>query len=157
VVVVAFQIIFCTEMHANDIFLFFKNYFWHEHIKTIQNILNFSKKKLNFLETRFAPRYQTVSMNLSEPFKSLIMGIEEAIKVQKPSFWLFIYFKPRHSFNFWRQLCHRVKKKTEVTEWVLALFCFICTRKVLTNCKNLCGNASENLFKTWLQFKRDIY
>jgi hypothetical protein len=27
VVAVAFQIIFYAEMHANDIFLFFKNYF----------------------------------------------------------------------------------------------------------------------------------
>jgi hypothetical protein len=27
VVAVAFQITFCAEMHANDIFLFFKNYF----------------------------------------------------------------------------------------------------------------------------------
>jgi len=27
VVAVAFQIIFCTEMHANDVFSFFKNYF----------------------------------------------------------------------------------------------------------------------------------
>jgi len=48
VVVVAFQITFCAEMYANDIFLFFKNYFLHQHIKTIQNvqtILNFSKKK----------------------------------------------------------------------------------------------------------------
>jgi hypothetical protein len=48
VVAVAFQITFCAEMHANDVFLFFKNYFWHQHIKTIQNvqtILNFSKKK----------------------------------------------------------------------------------------------------------------
>jgi hypothetical protein len=26
-IAVAFQIIFCVEMHANDIFLFFKNYF----------------------------------------------------------------------------------------------------------------------------------
>jgi len=35
-------------MHANDVFSFFKNYFWHQHIKTIQTIqtiLNFSKKK----------------------------------------------------------------------------------------------------------------
>jgi hypothetical protein len=52
-------------MHANDVFLFFKNYFWHQHIKTIQNvqtILNFSKKKImNFLETRFTPRSQTCS------------------------------------------------------------------------------------------------
>jgi hypothetical protein len=38
-------------MHANNIFLFFKNHFWHQHIKTIQNIqiiLNFSKKKKKF-------------------------------------------------------------------------------------------------------------
>jgi hypothetical protein len=42
-----FQIIFRTEIHANDIFLFFKNYFLYYHIKTIQNIqniLNFNKK-----------------------------------------------------------------------------------------------------------------
>ena len=48
VVVVIFQIIFRIEMHANNIFLFFKNYFWHQHIKTIQNIqviLNFNKNK----------------------------------------------------------------------------------------------------------------
>ena len=58
VVVIAFQIIFFVEIHINDVFLFFKNYFWHQHIKTIQNILNFNKKKLNFLGTRFAPRSQ---------------------------------------------------------------------------------------------------
>jgi len=49
VAAVVFQITFCAEMHANDIFLFFKNYFWHQHIKTIQNIqiiLNFNKKKI---------------------------------------------------------------------------------------------------------------
>jgi hypothetical protein len=27
VVAVAFQITFCAEMHVNDVFLFFKNYF----------------------------------------------------------------------------------------------------------------------------------
>ena len=52
----AFQITFRVKMHANDVFLFFKNYFWYQHIKTIQNIqtiLNFNKKKnLNFLETQ---------------------------------------------------------------------------------------------------------
>ena len=54
-VAVAFQIIFRTEMHANDVFLFFKNYFWHQHIKTIQNIqntLNFSKKKFKIFWER---------------------------------------------------------------------------------------------------------
>ena len=58
VVAVTFQIIFYTKIHVNDVFLFFKNYFLFQHIKTIQNvqiILNFSKKKLNFLITRFAP------------------------------------------------------------------------------------------------------
>jgi hypothetical protein len=65
VVVIAFQIIFRAEMHANDIFLFFKNYFLHQHIKTIQNIqiiLNLYKKQfLNFLRARIVPRSQTVS------------------------------------------------------------------------------------------------
>ena len=36
VVAVAFQIAFHAEIHANDIFLFFKIFFWHQHIKTIQ-------------------------------------------------------------------------------------------------------------------------
>ena len=58
VVAGAFQIIFRAKMHANDVFSFFKNHFWHQHIKTIQNIqtiLNFSKKKKkiqNFWERR---------------------------------------------------------------------------------------------------------
>jgi hypothetical protein len=50
VVVGAFQITFRVKIHVNDVFSFFKNYFWHQHIKTIQNlqvILNFSKKKKN--------------------------------------------------------------------------------------------------------------
>ena len=48
VVVGAFQIVFRAEIYANDVFSFFKNYFWHQHIKTIQKVqtaLNFSKKK----------------------------------------------------------------------------------------------------------------
>ena len=53
-VVAYFQITFCAEMHANDVFLFFKNYFWYQHIKTIQKvqtILNFSKKDKNKFKT----------------------------------------------------------------------------------------------------------
>jgi hypothetical protein len=49
VVAGAFQITFRAKMYVNDVFLFFKNYFWHQHIKTIQNvqiILNFNKKKI---------------------------------------------------------------------------------------------------------------
>jgi hypothetical protein len=47
VVAVAFQITFRAEIYVNDVFSFLKNYFWHQHIKTIQNvqtILNFNKK-----------------------------------------------------------------------------------------------------------------
>jgi hypothetical protein len=55
VIAAAFQITFRVKMHANDVFLFFKNHCWHQHIKTIQKvqtILNFSKKKIsNFLGT----------------------------------------------------------------------------------------------------------
>ena len=62
VVAVAFQITFRAEIHVNDVFLFFKNHFWYQHIKTMQNIQNILnlKKKLNFLEMRFARRFQTV-------------------------------------------------------------------------------------------------
>jgi hypothetical protein len=52
VVAVAFQITFRVKMYANDVFLFFKNHFLYQHIKTIQNILNFSKiKKIEFFLT----------------------------------------------------------------------------------------------------------
>jgi hypothetical protein len=53
-------------MHANDVFLFFKNHFWHQHIKTIQKVqtaLNFSKKKKknsNFHKTQVETHYQTL-------------------------------------------------------------------------------------------------
>jgi len=49
VIVVTFQIAFRAEIHVNDVFSFFKNYFWHQHIKTIQKVqtaLNFNKKKI---------------------------------------------------------------------------------------------------------------
>ena len=47
-IIFAFQITFRTEIHINNVVLFFKNYFWYQHIKTIlkvQTELNFSKKK----------------------------------------------------------------------------------------------------------------
>jgi hypothetical protein len=47
------------------IFLFFKNYFRDQHIKTIQiiqkNIKLFLKKNLNFLGIRFTPRSHIAS------------------------------------------------------------------------------------------------
>jgi hypothetical protein len=59
VVVGAFQITFHVKMHVNDVFSFFKNHFLYQYINTIQNtqtILNFNKKKLNFLKTQTQPR-----------------------------------------------------------------------------------------------------
>jgi len=38
VVIIVFQSAFHAEIHQNNIFLFFKNYFWDQRIKTIQNI-----------------------------------------------------------------------------------------------------------------------
>jgi hypothetical protein len=49
VVAVAFQSVFRVEMHQNDIFLFFKNHFLDQYIKTIQNIQKkfiFNKKAI---------------------------------------------------------------------------------------------------------------
>ena len=64
VVVVAFQIVFHVEIYANDVFLFFKNHFWYQHIKTIQKVqtaLNFSKKKkLKFAEKQVEQQSQTL-------------------------------------------------------------------------------------------------
>ena len=63
-------------MHVNDVFLFFKNYFWHQHIKTIQNIqiiLNFNKKKLNFLEKQTQPRSQTRSKKWFWPVPEILV------------------------------------------------------------------------------------
>jgi hypothetical protein len=55
VVVVTFQIVFRAEIHVNDVFLFFKNHFWYQHIKTIQKVqtaLNFNKKNIQNLMKR---------------------------------------------------------------------------------------------------------
>jgi len=66
VVVVAFQIAFRAEIHVNDVFLFFKNHFWYQHIKTIQKVqtaLNFSKKKkknLKITEKQVEQQSQTL-------------------------------------------------------------------------------------------------
>jgi len=65
VIMSAFQITFRAKIYVNNVFLFFKNYFWHQHIKKIQNvqtILNFNKKKIsNFLKIQFKPCFQTFS------------------------------------------------------------------------------------------------
>jgi hypothetical protein len=48
VVALGFQSVFHLEKHANNVFLFFKNYFWDQHIKMIwkrQKHIN-SKQKI---------------------------------------------------------------------------------------------------------------
>jgi hypothetical protein len=50
------------KVFLNNIFLFFKNYFSHQHIKIHKKKLNFSKiKNFNFLKTRVLPRFQTLT------------------------------------------------------------------------------------------------
>jgi hypothetical protein len=70
VVAGVFQITFRVKMHVNDVFLFFKNHFWHQHIKTIQNIqtiLNFNqKKKLKFFRNTAAPPSTPPSLSTPE-------------------------------------------------------------------------------------------
>jgi hypothetical protein len=54
-------------MHANDVFLFFKNHFWHQHIKTIQNIqtiLNLVKKKIQIFWERSRSRVPERALKL---------------------------------------------------------------------------------------------
>jgi hypothetical protein len=55
VVVVTFQSVFGAEMHQNDVFLFLKNYFWDQCIKTIQNIQKiwiFRERGLHYVPKR---------------------------------------------------------------------------------------------------------
>jgi len=58
-------------MHANDVFSFFKNHFWYQHIKTIQNIqtiLNFSEKKnFKFFENAAAAAAAFPNETLTPP------------------------------------------------------------------------------------------
>jgi hypothetical protein len=77
-------------MHANDVFLFFKNHFWHQHIKTIQKVqtaLNFSKKKknLNLEETQLQTQYQTFPNDATAPLNLM--------------YTLTIYIVRTHLFN----------------------------------------------------------
>ena len=81
VVAGAFQITFRAKMHANDVFSFLKNYFWHQHIKTIQNIqtiLNFNKKKFKFFRNAAAafPNIPLAMITLN--FKKLVIRIASA-------------------------------------------------------------------------------
>jgi hypothetical protein len=67
VVVVAFQSVFYLEMHQNNFFIFFKNYFWYQRIKMI---LKHTKKliwseKNKFFKSTFEIQKQTNFTKLS--------------------------------------------------------------------------------------------
>ena len=85
VVAGAFQITFRAKIHVNNVFLFFKNYFWHQLIKTIQNvqiILNFSKKKnSNFLGTQPQPLSQTFYKSRGGNYKKkkIVWGVDVVV------------------------------------------------------------------------------
>jgi len=73
VVAVAFQSAFHVELHQNNVFLFFKNYFWDQRIKMNQNMATknlFLAKKMNFLKTQVGSRFQMLS-NKKEEEKSV--------------------------------------------------------------------------------------
>jgi hypothetical protein len=98
VVVVAFQIAFRAEIHANDVFSFFKNHFWHQHIKTIQKVqtaLNFSKKKikLKFGEKQVQPQNQTASsFNMGSREAKMSHFICEETRWEWCSYWCIIFW-----------------------------------------------------------------
>jgi hypothetical protein len=76
VVVVAFQSAFHSEKYVNNIFLFFKNHFWDQHIKMIwkhqKHITSKKKKKnSNFLKSAFQQQCQTPSNRLIRSFSDL--------------------------------------------------------------------------------------
>jgi len=96
VVAGAFQITFRAKMHANDVFSFFKNYFWHQHIKTIQNvqtILNFNKKNNQIFWERSRSRV---------PKRCLNLKVEQDVMIFSPRYVSFIcmyicYMCPRYN------------------------------------------------------------
>jgi GR25 family glycosyltransferase involved in LPS biosynthesis len=94
VIAITFYIIFCVEMHANDVFLFFKNNFWYQHIKTIQKVQtvhNFSKKKkkkLKFAEKQVEQQSQTLSKSHQQTLLLFPSGFREN-QLLKVSFSIF--------------------------------------------------------------------
>jgi hypothetical protein len=85
VVASAFQITFRAKIHVNNVFLFFKNYCWHQHIKTIQNvqiILNFSKKKIQIFWERSRSRFPKRSISLEGVItkkKKIVWGVDVVV------------------------------------------------------------------------------
>jgi hypothetical protein len=74
--VVAFQNVFRAEMHHNNIF--FKLFFISVH----QNDSKYTKKKLNFCETRFTPRFQIVLI-----YYAIMFFFKERFVINQPFFF----------------------------------------------------------------------
>jgi len=90
VVADAFQITFRVKIHANDVFLFFKNYFWYQYIKTIQTIqiiLNFNNKKkfFKFFKNTAAAAFPNVpgKQRNKSKFNATIKGKEKQIFIRQ--------------------------------------------------------------------------
>jgi hypothetical protein len=65
VIAVAFQSVFYLKMHWNNVFLFFKNYFWYQVSKWYKNTkkninLKQRKKNFNFFKSSFKIQKQTL-------------------------------------------------------------------------------------------------
>jgi hypothetical protein len=112
-------------MHANDVFSFFKNYFWYQHIKAIQNvqtILNFSKKKKILIFWEHSHSYNRV------PKRSLIAKLLypwvqniSILKRQLPFLhWLRFSLDMHHPFVVINQI-------VTLREILFFFFFFVCT------------------------------
>ena len=80
VVAVAFQSIFYSKMHQNNVFLFLKNYFWHQHIKMIYIYIyifvNFKQKKLKFLENTVLTVFPNTTKMYSSRASQMIIFVK---------------------------------------------------------------------------------
>ena len=78
VVAVAFQSIFYSKMHQNNVFLFLKNYFWHQHIKMIYIYIfvNFKQKKLKFLENMVLTVFPNTTKMYSSRASQMIIFVK---------------------------------------------------------------------------------
>jgi hypothetical protein len=105
VVAGAFQITFRAKMHANNIFLFFKNYFWHQYIKIIQNIqiiLNFSKRKIKFFGNAAAAAFPNVPIQVEQDGREMNQINKMGAKWTKSKRRLFRHTSRRSPLATWK-------------------------------------------------------
>ena len=76
VAAIAFQSIFYSEMHQDNVFLFLKKYFWHQHIKMIYIFVNFKQKKLKFLENTVLTVFPNTTKMYSSRASQMIIFVK---------------------------------------------------------------------------------